>query len=296
MYHNKLVTKEISSGSRSLYWGTAAISLFLAFVILLGKLCYNWAVILKDFYRQDEVSVYIKLYVANLVVEMLIPIVFFLISIIAFRSSRAVLMPAAKFTTHVLFCCCCCFCCSSRCKSKGVQVLTLWAFMTFIFYNIVEAVSVVFTLFISTPLTVSYTLTYVSVVFFAIMLLSIILFSCQSTGRSRSTPAKCLGVVDVCAALISFRFVILAFVAVIAIFTNLKVSRFEAVSLKFSLLPSIALSVAGWLIKKKILNKDSHRVQPTHLTDNGATGHPSNDDRTEGKMNKSRVQEISNTF
>ena len=134
----------------------------------------------------------------------------------------------------------------------------MWAFMTVIYYHIMEAVALVFTLFISIPLTTSYALVYVSAVLFAIMLLSIILFSCQSTGRSRSTPAKCLGVVDVCAALSSFCFVVLVFVAAFAIFTNLKVSGFEVVSLKFSLLPSLALSVAGWLILKKFLKKDGH--------------------------------------
>ena len=165
--------------------------------------------------------------------------------------------------------------------------VTLWAFMTVIYYHITEAIALVFTLFLSLPLTISYTLTYVSAVFFAIMLLSIVLFSCQSTGKSQSTPSKCLGVVDVCAALISFCFVILVFVAVIAIFTNLKVSGFEAVFLKFSLFPSIALSVAGWLIKKKLLNKDSHKVQPAHLTDHGATGLSSSDGRREDEHEQS---------
>ena len=80
---------------------------------------------------------------------------------------------------------------------------------------------------------------------------------------------------------------ILAFIVVVAIFAYLKVSGFEAVSLKFSLLPSLALSVAGWLIRKKLLNKDSHKVQPAHLTHNGATGHHSNDGRMEDELEQS---------
>ena len=284
MYHNKLVTKETSPGTRSLYWGTAVVSLCLAFAILLGKLCF---LSFRLYFFVEFRLQLLKFGFAVLVVETFIPIVFLVTSLIASRSSKAVPMPAANFTTHVLFCCCCCFCCSSQRKSKGVQVLILWAFMTVMYYHITEAVALVFTFFISIPLTVSYALMYVSAVFFAIMLLSIILFSCQSTGRSQSTPAKCLGVVDVCAALISFGFVVLVFVAVFAIFTNLKVSGFETVSLKFSLLPSLALSVAGWLIRKKLLKKDSHTVQLAHLTDHGATGLSSSDGRREDEHEQS---------
>jgi len=87
--------------------------------------------------------------------------------------------------------------------------------MTVIYYHITEAVALVLTLFFSITLTLSYALMYVSGVFFAIMLVSIILFSCQSTGRSRSMPAKCLGVVDVCATLLGCSFVILLFFAFI---------------------------------------------------------------------------------
>ena len=295
MYHNKLATNETSPGSRSLYWGTAVVSLCLAFAILLGKLCYLsyllyffvYAIHREELRLQGQLLKYFMFKFAVLVVETFIPIVFLVTSLIASRSSKAVPMPAAKFTTHVLFCCCCCFCCSSRRKSKGVQVLILWAFMTVMYYHVMEAVALVFTLFISIPLTISYALMYVSAVFFAIMLLSIILFSCQATGRSQSTPAKCLGVVDVCAALISFGFVVLVFVAVFAIFTNLKVSGFDVVSLKFSLLPSLALSVAGWLIRKKLLKKDSHTVQLAHLTDHGATGLSSSDGRREDEHEQS---------
>ena len=258
-YHSKLVIKnnnnnnKNSLGSRSLYWGTAIVSLFLAFVILLGKLCLsslytlicatnNW-----KFFRPDQlVDFTCSLFVVNLVVEIFIPTVFLVISIVASINSRPIPMPAATFTTDVFFCCCCCSCYSSRCKSKGVQVLTLWAFMTVIYYNFTEAFALFFTLFISIPQTVSYTLMYVSGVFFIIMALSIILFSCQSTGRSYSRSSKCVGVVDVCITLLSFSFVILVFVAFIAmspLFTYIK--GFETVSLKFSVLPSIALSVAG---------------------------------------------------
>ena len=163
-YHSKLVHNKTSPGSRSLYWGTAVVTLFLAFIIMLGKIFPLYLPVM--IYTQANPA-YFKFYVSNFAIEIFIPIVFLVISLIASRSSKAVPMPAAKFTTHVLFCCCCCFCCSSRCKSKGAQVLTLWAFMTFIYYHITEAIALIFTLFFSIPLTISYALMYVSGLFFA---------------------------------------------------------------------------------------------------------------------------------
>ena len=274
--HNKLVCKETSPVSRSLYWGSAVISLFLVIIIMLGKfILVFFEFTMAHAYPSVLYNVLYKVTLtANLVVETFSLILFLVVSIIISRSSRGVPMPAAKFTTHVLFCCCCCFCCSSRCKSKGVQVLTLWAFMTVIYYHIMEAVALVFTLFINVPLTISYTLTYVSGVLFAIMLLSIILSSCRSTGRSRSTRAKCLCVVNVSAILLGFSFLTLAFVAFISLYpllSGLNVKGPGIVSLKFSLLPSLSLSVAGWLIRKKLLKQDSNKVQQDNSANYGAT-------------------------
>lgn len=160
--------------------------------------------------------------------------------------------------------------------------------MTVIYYHIMEAIALVFVSFISIPLTISYVLMYVSVMFFAIMLMSIFLLSCQSTGRSQSISAKVLDVVDMCATLLGSSFVVIVFVAFIgmsSLFSNsnyyLKVKGFDIVSLKFSLLPSVVLSVAGWLIKKKLLKEDNHTIQLPHSTHHGATGQLFNNGDTE---------------
>lgn len=63
--------------------------------------------------------------------------------------------------------------------------------------------------------------------------------------------------------------------------SDLKVNGFEIVSLKFSLLPSIALSVAGWLIKKKLQKEESHTIQLHNPTDHGTTGQLLNNGDTE---------------
>lgn len=94
----------------------------------------------------------------------------------------------------------------------------------------------------------------------------------------------------VCIILLSILFILLVFVAVLAmtLFSYLKVKGFETVPLKFSLLPSLVLSVAGWFIRKKLLKEDSHAVQPIHPTDYGATGHSLNDG---GSVEKSQEEQ-----
>ena len=144
-YHSKLIRNETSLGSRSLYWGTAIVSLYVAFSLMLGKLVLYPYFLFLVF--ESPSSPYFKYIVSNLVLEVFIPVVFFVVSIIASKNSRAVPMPAVKFTTHVLFCFCFCFCCYSRHKSKGVQVLILWAFMTFIYYHITEAIALRYLLY-----------------------------------------------------------------------------------------------------------------------------------------------------
>jgi len=153
-----------------------------------------------------------------------------------------------------------------------------------------------FTLFFSIPLTISFALMYVSGLFFAIMFISIILFSCQATGMSQRIFAKLLVVVDVCAILFSFSFVLLVFLAFIVLFpiftytnvTGFEVTGFEAVSLNFSLVSSLALSVAGWLIRKKLLKEDGHAVQSADHTDRRETGHSLNDGE---RLNESSEEE-----
>ena len=148
--------------------------------------------------------------------------------------------------------------------------------MTVLYYSIMEAVALIFTLFISIPLTISYALIYISGIFFTIMLVSIILFSCIRTPRQSNI---CYWCVVLCIVLHSLLFALLALVAVVAmtqLFSYLKVKGFETVSLRFSVFPSLALSLAGWFIRKKLLKEDIH-AQPAHLTDNGATGHSLND-------------------
>ena len=94
-------------------------------------------------------------------------------------------------------------------------------------------------------------------------------------------------VFDVCITLFSLSLIILVLVAFIGISPLFKVKGFEFVSLKFSLVPSLTLTVAGWFIRKKLLTVDSNSVQPAQLTDHGATGNTLKDREMEGEEEQS---------
>jgi len=66
-------------------------------------------------------------------------------------------------------------------------------------------------------------------------------------------------------------------------YAKVNVKGVEAVSLKFSLLPTLALSVAGWFIKKKLLKGKSNTHQPAHPMDYGATDRSLNDGERESE-------------
>ena len=77
-YHNMLASKATSPGSRRLYWGTTVTSLFLAFILLLGKMLYLCFYLHALISYNDEPSslFYIVMTGINIAVEILIPLVF----------------------------------------------------------------------------------------------------------------------------------------------------------------------------------------------------------------------------
>ena len=242
VYHSKLVDQITSTGSLSLYWGTAAVSVFLTITI--------------SFFR-----VIFAIFSPASLADCTVPIVFLVIAIIASRNCKTVPIPATKYTTNILFCCFF-FCCSLRYKSAAVQALVLWSFMTVIFYHIMEAIALFFALAISVDLTVSFTLMYVSGVFFSIMLVSNILFTCLSTNVSSREKKYCFTVADVCV-LVFFNttvgIVFCAYIVVYTGFSQLNLQGVHRLMLYFGVLPSLALTVVGWLYMRNILQKDPQR-------------------------------------
>ena len=132
-YHNSLVSRATTPGTRSIYWGTAAICWLLSITIItLSKTTTYYACIRYNIYRElypKNISCF-----SSFAFHVVILIEFLIISLIAARSNKlkTIPIPAARFTSNVLFCCCCClYCCSSQRRARGVQAMVLWGFMTF---------------------------------------------------------------------------------------------------------------------------------------------------------------------
>ena len=246
VYHSKLVDQITSTGSLSLYWGTATVSVLLTITI--------------SFYRVLLFAIFSP---GRLTFDCIFPIVFLVTAIIASRKCKTVPIPAAKYTTDILFCCFFWYCCSQRYKSAAVQALVLWSFMTVIFYHIMEAIALFFALAISVDLTVSFTLMYVSGVFFTIMLVSNILFTCLSTNVSSRKKKSCFTVADVCVLVFFNTTVCIVFctyhIIVYTGFSQLNLQGVQRLMLYFSVLPSLALTVVGCLYMRNLLQKDTQR-------------------------------------
>ena len=246
VYHSKLVEQITSTGSLSLYWGTATVSVFLTITI--------------TFYR----VLLFTIFSPGRLIDCIFPIVFFVTAIIASIKCKTVPIPAAEYTTNILFCCFFWYCCSPGCKSTAVQALVLWSFMTVIFYHIMEAVALFFALVISVDLTVSFTLMYVSGVFFTIMLVSNIFFTGLSTNVSSRKKKYCFIVADVCVivfvnATVGIVFCTYNIMVYTGFSSQLNLQGVQRLMLYFGVLPSLALTVAGWLYMRNILQKDTQR-------------------------------------
>ena len=256
-YHNSLVSRSVTLGTKSIYWGTAAVCwlLSIAIITLFKPLCISIITFLSI---EQQYPTNIS-YISSIVFYVVIPIEFLIISLIAVISNRltAVPIPTARFTSNVLFCCCCCLCCcSSQGRARGVQAMVLWGFMTFLYFMIMETVALLTIFFVTVPLTLSFFLVHISGLFFVIMLASYIFLLCHS--RKRSHPLVTLiftGGLDICALMLITCLALLFPITFVLIASENSVTGLGAVSLKFSVLPSVGMSVAGWLIRKNLLKE-----------------------------------------
>ena len=275
-YHNSLVSRATTPGTRSIYWGTAAVCWLLSITIItLSQTTTHYILYV----------IYEYIFLSSFAFYVVIPMEFLITSLIAARSNRltTIPIPAAQFTSNVLFCCCCClYCCSSQRRARGVQAMVLWGFMTFLYFTIMETVALLSFLFITVPLTISFILMYISVLFFVMMLAAYIFFLCHSRKRSHPLVTQIfIGGLNVCAIVLITSLVLLFPITFVFIILYTKpVVGLGAVSLKFSVLPSLGMSVAGWLIRKKLLKEAHHEVEIPRLTTSSSGADTSVNDGT----------------
>ena len=282
VYHSKLVSKATTLEYKSLYWGTAVVSncFTLGLLFPLGRAI---SIVLCVFLVDSNV-ITIKTLLPILEISMYI--VFFVAAVIATRRSNVGIIHIpkgmAKVLIHISSCFCCCFCCSSRCRAKGIQVLVLFSFMSFIYHSIMDAISVGYLLFVSVSETFTMTMLYISVLFFLVSLTSFILYTTSSNRRDSRSAVKgsVMCVVGACTLLSIFCAVILIVAVYVIIITSLKLEGIKG--FVTTLIPSLGLSAAGWLIKKKLQSEVQSRQQ---ASDCGATGLSLNDEGRENREN-----------
>ena len=281
-YHNSLVSRATTHGTRSIYWGTAVVCWLLSIIITLIKIYLLY--LLYNLVEGATIYPTYVSYFSSLAFHVVILIEFLIISLIAARSNKltTIPIPAARFTSNVLFCCCCClYCCSSQRRARGVQAMVLWGFMTFLYFTIMETVALLSIFFVTVPLTISFILMYISVLFFVTMLASYIFFLCHSKKRSHSLVTQILiGGLNVCAIVLITSLVLLFPITFVLIASMQSVIGFGAISLKFSVLPSLGVSVAGWLIRKKLLKEAHQEVEIPRLTTSSSGADTSVNDGT----------------
>ena len=293
VYHSKLFSKATTQEYRSLYWGAAVVSncFTLGLLFPLGR---AFSIVQCCFFRMSNVithdhSTTIKTLLP--ILEIYMYIVFFVAAVIATRRSNVGIIHIpkgmAKVLIHISSCFCCC-CCSSRCRAKGIQVLVLFSFMSFIYHSIMDAISVGYLLFVSVSDTFTMTMLYISLLFFLVSLTSFILYTTSSTRRDSRSAVKgsVMCVVGACTLLIIFCAVILIVTVYVIIITSLKPKG--VIGFLTTLIPSLGLSAAGWLIKKKLQSEVQSHQQ---ALDYGATGQALNDGRREDGENSEDTEE-----
>ena len=210
VYHSKLVSKATTLEYRSLYWGAAVVSN-----------CFTLGLIFPTG-RAFSIFQYLFFDMSNVITIKTLPIleinmyiVFFVAAVIATRRSNVGIIQIpngmAKVLIHISSCFCCCCCCSSRCRAKGIQVLVLFSFMSFIYHSIMNAISVAYLLFINVTEIFTMTMLYISLLFFFVSLTSVILYTTSSTRRDSRSAVKgsVMCIVGACTLLIIFCAVIL---------------------------------------------------------------------------------------
>ena len=293
VYHCKLVSKATTQEYRSLYWGAAVVSncftFCLFFVFSFSK--FNQQSLVSKLFNPFIMDFTPPILLIGSILEIYMYIVFFIAAVIATRRSNVGItyIPngMAKVLIHISSCFCCCCCCSSRCRAKGIQVLVLFSFMSFIYHSIMDAISVGYMLFVNVSETFTMTMLYISVLFFLVSLTSFILYTTSSNRRDSRSAVKgsVMCVVGACTLLSIFCAVILIVAIYIIIITSLKLEGIKGFAT--TLIPSLGLSAAGWLIKKKL-----SEAQPNQqASDYGATGLSLND---EGRENRENSEDTDN--
>ena len=260
-YHRNIVTKMTNQKHRSLYWGAVMVSNFYIYglIYLTGK-AYS-------IFLTEAMQAVPMLYVISCVKEVIVYIILFAAALLALRNGTDIPIPTgiAKLIINISFCfsCfCCCICCPSRCTSMILQVLVLFSFMCFIYYSIMDVISVGFLLLQQGGVAVTLTITtlHISFLFFSMLFGFYIILQLSTTTKIRNKTYRQQLQRLLNAVLGAFMLLIIFCAVMCSIIVYmllvLHVQPEGITGLVTSLTPSIILSAAGWYIKKKLITDE----------------------------------------
>ncbi len=252
--YNKLVDRlaeETRSNEfyRMIYWGGATVFFFVVIVLFLADvfaLCILPIYVLTDM-KKTTWGVVVILKVVITAIE---------IGICTWtcnRSKKGIDFPFSCFTNVYCCCCFCCKCCSRNVKCQAVQTLALWAIVSFVQHLAMSVVPIFFIVILLPGEGFSILAMCLAALFCIIMLVSHVLYMGHAY-RARANRRNSVAMFMVQILLI----VSLLGVVIGIILLYIKLlgdgASFNGIGGLFvSLLPSVALAMIGWFVKKKLL-------------------------------------------
>ena len=256
-FNNKIALRAYGPAHQSLYWGTVvicniisysflyvyvrAVSIFAASLLLTPDLAFD---------RAYWLSVSL-----GLTSEVLVYLILFVGALIAAISDHNVPFPTgmARVIFRLSFCFCLCCCCCLQCSAKAIRVLILFSLMNVVYRIIMDAITIVYLMFIEDYRALIISILFLCITFFVFMIMcvSYILLNLRSSNLPFYKKACSGGQV----LFVFMMFLALMLLVIMCIIIVFSLNLHGLAGVVTGLIPSVVLSGASWFIKKR-LNDD----------------------------------------
>ena len=280
-FYNQMILRTNGPVHQSLYWGTVVVcnvfNYSLLFVAMRGWSIYWASLYLTYFhdstpYSSNDSTFWVSVCVTSFE-EIIIHIVFLVGALIALHGENHSNVPLptgiAKFIVKISFCFCMCCSCFLKCSTKATQILIMFGLMNFLYRIIMDAITIVFLLFIDEFRAVLISVAFLCISFFVflIMCVAYVLYFFRSTNMP--LIKKILYGSQTMIIMILFPALILLIVMCIMIVFSLNLQGLTGIVT--GLIPSAALSAASWYLKKRLENDLSPSDTPSIEAEDGLT-------------------------
>ena len=287
--HKQIVSGATSLELQSLYWGTAVVSNVFTYGLVFATM-RSTSIFMRLYFYMQQVYLDLHWCIKYIIIipplqDAVVFLIFMFSSLIASLESHQGNVPIprviVKYLLYFFSCMCCCCCCSTVKREKILKVLVMLGFMNFIYHSLMDAISIAFLLFIaeSRNSVVTFTLLYVSLVLFLMLLISYLLYTLFRSNFSISASGKFF---TCCASTFIFIMVFAAVMLLVIMYMIIVFSlNLKGVSgIVTGLIPTVVLSAASWYIKKRLekeMNRSNSKTPSQHQHQYGTTGGAMND-------------------